>query len=397
MTVDDLRRQLADEYGQERFTMTVGEIERRAGRTGHRVAAWVGATAAALAVAAFLAWPQAPAGQVDPLASPSASGGASGDWFAVQCERNWSGQDRSRLRADERAELPPLRIERSEGEQGIRVYGSDQVTAVCERDGAAVSLRFARTDDPDRRWLPDFGTGVAYVWGASMAGGSAGPLSHIVGRASADAQAVVAVTADGQRIRGQFGGGYFVLWAPRGDLRGAVVETTLGPFEILVAEGSPVFGDLDDRTTDEACRANLASGFASVGPVAMPPRRFAQSDGATTLLVYGSSNTMVACSHDSGTVQLSVARVGRYAKVSAWGETQTFVSASSMAGWLIGVTPEEAIGGTVTLNSGRKIPLQVSQGWYACRWTAETDGERPVEVELDLGMTRISWPMNHVE
>ena len=67
MTVDDLRRQLSDEYDKERFIMTVSEVEQRAGRAGRRrLGGWAVATIAAVVAAGFLVWPNNLAGDAQP-------------------------------------------------------------------------------------------------------------------------------------------------------------------------------------------------------------------------------------------------------------------------------------------------------------------------------------------
>ncbi|WP_155375741.1 hypothetical protein [Catellatospora vulcania] len=409
MTVDDLRRQLTDEYEQERFTMTVGDVEHRAGRSRRRVTAWVIAGTAALLVVGALVRPPTPDGGVDPLATPSATVSGTPAWqagFAAECDRKWLELDRSGLRPEDRDLLPPLRIERFDGELGIRVYGNDWLTAECERTTREVTIGTGRAVGNTRGFLPDVGTGITYIghYRGRTVSSEAGPQpspdelagDYLVGRVPSGATAVTAVASDGQRFRGQFGGGFFLVWAPRGGLDGALVEATVGSAEILVAQGSRLPGGYDAQALDAACGENLASAFAAAGRITMPPRRFALRSGERALHLYGSPNTMVACSRVDGMVSLVVTRLTRYARVSAWPELKYFVSASSAAGWVTGVAPEGATGGTVTLNSGRKIPLQISQGWFACRWTAEYDDERPVRIQVAAGSIVYSPVMNGV-
>ncbi|GAB4060452.1 hypothetical protein [Catellatospora paridis] len=407
MTVDDLRRHLAEEYAEERFTMTVREIEHRA-RRSRRLAAWAVAGATVLLVAGLLAWPPGRVDRADPVATPSASADATA-WqagFAAECDRKWLEFDRGALRAEDRDRLPPLLIERFDGELGIRLYGNDWLTAECERTAHGVTIGTEHAADNTRRLLIDVGTGITYIGryrGRAVSSEAGRQLSpdelagdYLVGRVPAGATAVTAVAPDGQRFRGQFGGGFFLVWAPRGGLLDAVVQADVGNSEILVAPSSRLPGDYDERATDQACRANLATEFTAAGSIAMPPRRFTLRDGERSLHLYGAPDMMVACSRDDGMVRAVVTRLSPYASVSVWRELKYFRNATSVSGWVMGVAPEGATGGTVTLNSGRKIPLQISQGWFACRWTAEYDDERAVGIEVAAGSIKYTPVMNGV-
>ncbi|GAA2400196.1 hypothetical protein Cme02nite_59330 [Catellatospora methionotrophica] len=407
MTIDDLRRQLADAYGQERFTMTVADIERRRARVRRRLTAWAVTGAVVLLAAGLVAWPSGRPGRVEPAATPSASAGGTPAWragFAAACAQKWAALDHSSLRSEDQAGLPPLLVEQFDGELGIRFYGNDWLTVQCQRTVREVTTTTSRSAHNTRNWLSSSGNDVFYIgsFQGRTLGSEAGPQpdatelvgDYLVGGVPGGATAITAVAPDGRRFRAQFGGGYFLVWAPQGGLQDAVVQADVGGVEILAAGGSPLPGGYDERSLDQACRDELATAFAAAGPVTAPPRRFVLRGGGRSLHLYGSANTVVACTHHDDVVRAVVTRLSRYASVSAWPQMKYFVDSTASSGWLFGVAPAGATGGTVTLAGGRKVPLDMSQGWFAGQWTTRSGGERPVRVDVAVDGKVVSAALN---
>ncbi|MEV4416640.1 hypothetical protein [Catellatospora sp. NPDC049609] len=401
MSVDDLRTRLSEEYGEERFTMTVSEIEHRAGRgSRRRRGAWAAVAAATAVVAVgWLVWPQAPAGKPEPPATPSAvptASAASTAWragFAAECDRKWLAHDRTGLRPADQGQLPPLLIEQFHGELGIRVYGNEWLTAECERTARDTTVGFSRSADNTLKWLPDAGTGIPYF--AARRGRATSPDSdpqprpeeiagdYIIGRAPAGAVKIEALTPDGRVFPGGIGGHLFLVWAPEGGLRDAVVRADVNVSQVLVADSAELPGAYDERAMDAACRQDLATGYAAAGRIDMPPRRFVRRDGQRVVFLYGSPDTVVACSRLDDTISLTVVRRVPAAP-QGWQPAKHFHHTSDTQGWLFGVAPDGATGGTLTLRNGRKVPVRISDGWYGTSWTADPHDEddRPRRVEL---------------
>ncbi|MFC7756965.1 hypothetical protein ACFQY4_01825 [Catellatospora bangladeshensis] len=276
MTVDDLRARLTDEYGEERFTMTVSEIEQRAGRDPRRrLGAWAAVGAAAVVAAGFLVWPSPPAGEVAPLATASATPGAtpsatSAPWhagFAEDCRRKWLDSDRSKLAPEDRAELPPLRMEALEPELGIRVYGNDRVIADCERSpgGLGISMTYAQ---PTQRLLPDVGARIPRYGSISHLDGSLSEVAsadYFVGRVPAGATRVDAVSPDGRVIEARLDGGLFLLWAPEGGLNDAIVRAHTATATILDSGVDYLPEEQLTESAEQICRAAADRGRVAGG------------------------------------------------------------------------------------------------------------------------------------
>lgn len=406
MTVDDLRTRLTDEYGEERFTMTVSEIEQRAGRgSRRRLGAWAAVAAtAAVAAVGYLVW-QPPTGRAEPLTTPTAAPGesaapsaspASTAWragFAAECERKWRAQDHSTMRPADRAQLPPLLIEQFHGELGIRVYASEWVVATCERTERETTVGTAHAGDNSLRWLPEEGTGISYFGRPGFTAASPEsdpqpgpgelPGAYLIGRPPAGAVKVEAVLPDGKVLPAKLGGHLFLLWAPEESLNDAVVRADVNVSQVMAAGATQLPGHYDDDAMDAACRENLSTRFAAAGPIAMPPRRFVRRDGENVLFMYGSPDTAVVCARGADTISLTVLREVPTAP-GGWLPAKHFHRTAGTQGWLLGLAPEGTTSGTLILRDGRRLPVNMDDGWYAASWTADPHdpNERPRRIEL---------------
>ncbi|GAA1647934.1 hypothetical protein [Catellatospora bangladeshensis] len=395
MTVDDLRARLTDEYGEERFTMTVSEIEQRAGRDPRRrLGAWAAVGAAAVVAAGFLVWPSPPAGEVAPLATASATPGAtpsatSAPWhagFAEDCRRKWLDSDRSKLAPEDRAELPPLRMEALEPELGIRVYGNDRVIADCERSpgGLGISMTYAQ---PTQRLLPDVGARIPRYGSISHLDGSLSEVAsadYFVGRVPAGATRVDAVSPDGRVIEARLDGGLFLLWAPEGGLNDAIVRAHTATATILDSGVDYLPEEQLTESAEQICRAAADRGRVAGGP-SQPPRRFSFRDATQPLLVHAVDGAVMVCDRSGNHVSLLTVSAADGA--GTWQPMQWVADAGYGDGWIVGRAPAGAESGTVTLANGRKVALRFSGGWFAA-WLAGKDGTAgalPRSVEVRAG------------
>lgn len=379
MTVDDLRRKLSDEYGEERFTMTASEIERRAGRAPRRrLVVWATVTAAVVAVTGFLVWPKGPAHDVEPLATPGATPSALPSWdpvtmarFAENCEQKWREQDHSALQPQDRGQLPPLRLEASEGQLGIRVYANERVIAECERDADSTSVGFTYADGPGEQLMPDGGAAIPRYGAIANLGDTPNDnasADYYIGRVPTGVTRIDAVGRQGQLTDALLDGDLFLLWAPRGGLHHAIVRAYAG--DRVIMEASPLHPDGAERDVpaDQQCAAIAADYTARAGTPALPPRRFrliVENDSA--VLLYATDGAVAACEHRVGSVFMT--SVSRPLGGAPWGPLHHFHRGGEGDGWVLGVAPPGARSGTVTVTGGRKVALQFAGGWFAARWT----------------------------
>ncbi|MEV0458334.1 hypothetical protein [Catellatospora methionotrophica] len=387
MTVDDLRRQLTDEYGQERFTMTVGEIEQRAGRRPRRFAAWVAATAAAAVTVGFLVWPHDRAREAPPLVTPIAS--AAPAWqasFAEDCRRKWQDFDRSRLPEQERAELPPPRIERVEGELGIRVYGNDRVIATCQRShSGSLGIGVTYAGMTGRAVLPDVGAGIQRFGSISHldATPSDTPTADFyVGRVPAGTVRMDAVGVRGEVVDAVLDGDLFLLWTTVAGLDGAVSRAYTR--DTVLMDTGPIYLRDEDKgqSADRLCRWAADAFTTRAGAPPLPPRRFAFGGGDDALMLYAAPGAVVACRPAAGQVQ--VVSISRLPGAEEWQPLRHVYELGLGSGWVLGLAPAGARSGTMTLPGGRKVPLQLAGGWFAARWTGKAGvwEQAPAKVQI---------------
>ncbi|GHJ46393.1 hypothetical protein Cs7R123_37350 [Catellatospora sp. TT07R-123] len=394
MTVDDLRTRLTEEYGEERFTMTVTEIEQRAG-TGarRRMAGWAVAGVAVLVAIAFLVWPTGGAGIVEPLASPSASPTARGSsaWragFAQACDQKWLEEDRSRLDPSLRGALPTLRFDVADGELGLRVYatGDTSLMVECERNSHDTGVSWSTPVAPFRSLLNDVGTQLPRFGTGSPPdeNGVRQGADYYIGRVPVGTREILAYGENGEQFQALIDGSLYLLWAPDGGLRHAAVRAFTADRMITEGEGGHVDGAYREQALTEACRRTAAADFAQVGFGGLPPVRFKWHTGDHAAFLYGDENLMVVCRRlPDGPVTVTAVAALRDPS-SVWQAMQFIDSDHSRHGWLLGLAPEGAVSGRAELRSGKKVTLSLSGGWFGAWWDSAEGvvDERPVRIEI---------------
>lgn len=383
MTVDDLRRQLSDDYGQERLTTTVGEIERRAGRASRRrLGGWALATIAAVVVGGFLIWPKGLAGDVQPLATPTPSASPTEAWqatFAADCERKWQTLDRAKLGSDD--QLPPLRIERARGELGIRVYASERVIADCERTPSGLSVGFVHPADAADDLMPDVGAHIQRMGTIARLDASQDDIQaadYYIGRVPPGATRVDAVGLDGRVFDAVIEGDLFLLWAPEGGLKHSLMRAHRA--DDMLVDSGPRYGAPDGMdATEQACRQLGGSLAELAGTPALPPRRHLTRYDDGQVSMYVADGMVAVCVRSEGS--LSVVSVSRTTG-GAWQPLRYVHQAWETSGWIVGVAPSSATSGTLTLSGGRTVPLVVVDGWFTVAWKGEQAAGRPEKIEV---------------
>lgn len=383
MTVEELRRQLADDYGQERLTMTVGEIEQRAGRASRRrLGGWALATVAAVVVGGFLIWPNGLTGDVQPLATPTPSASPTAAWratFAEDCERKWQTLDRAKLGPDDR--LPPLRMERAQGELGIRVYASERVIADCERTPSGLSVGFTHPADPADELMPDVGAHIQRMGTIAHLDPSQDDIQaadYYVGRVPPGATRVDAVGRDGRVFDAVIEGDLFLVWAPQGGLKHALLRAHRA--DDMLVDSGPVFNTPDGvDATEQACQELGASFAARAGTPVLPPRRhlIVENDGQVSM--YVADGMVAVCVRSEGS--LSMVSVSRTTG-GAWQPLRYVHQAWETSGWIVGVAPRFATSGTLTLSGGRTVPLVVLDGWFTAGWKGKQPAGQPEKIQI---------------
>ncbi|MDI1466256.1 hypothetical protein QEZ54_35290 [Catellatospora sp. KI3] len=392
MTVDDLRTRLTEEYGEERFTMTVTEIEQRAG-TGarRRVTGWAAAGMAALAAVAFLVWPTGGTGIVQPLTSPSVepTGGGEPAWhasFVRDCEQKWLEQDRGSLPPELRDALPPLRFDVSRGESGMRVFAPADTGYVveCERNARQTTVSLATAGPPFARLLGDTGAELPYYGrsGFPDENGVQQDPDFYIGRVPAGVREIEAHVAGGGIVQGLIDDRMFLIWAPEGGLRDATLRA-FGDDRMYIAGGSEqVDGAYQEQTLAAACGRGAAR-FGRLGFPDLPTLRIGLRAGDEAGLLYGDEHLMVACMRtaDGSVTVTEVAALQDPS--STWHPMQFNYADRGERGWLLGLAPEGAVQARAVLDSGKKVELGLSQGWFGGWWSSPaTVADRPALIEV---------------
>ncbi|MBV1855345.1 hypothetical protein [Catellatospora tritici] len=397
MTVDDLRTRLTEEYGEERFTMTVIEIEQRAG-TGarRRMAAWAMAGVAALVAVAFLVWPTGGSGVVEPLTSPSVEPTATGTpaWHAAfpqACAQQWAKQDRGGLAPGLRDNLPPLRFDVAQGRLGMLVYATADTSLIveCIHDDDGTHLGLTTPAPPARRLLTDVGAGMPRYGVSSLADENGGrhAADYYLGLAPAGTREVEAHTARGEVFPGLVDGDLFLVWAPEGGLRDAVMRAFTGDRMIMVGGLGHVDGTYQEQALVEACRRTAAP-FGDLGFPDLPPVRFKLRSGEDAVHLYGDEHLMVACERSGGEsgggAGIAVTEVAALEDPSSiWHPMQFNHADEGDRGWLLGRAPDGAVSGTAVMKSGKTVALTVSGGWFGAWWrSADGTSEHPASIEI---------------
>jgi hypothetical protein len=173
-------------------------------------------------------------------------------------------------------------------------------------------------------------------------------------------------------------GDLFLLWAPEGGLKHALVRAHRA--DDMLVDSGPRFGTPDGMdATEQACR-QLGASFAELaGTPALPPRRHVTVYDDGQVSMYVADGMISVCTRDDGS--LSMVSVSRTTG-GAWQPLRYVHQACETSGWIVGVAPRFATSGTLTLSGGRTVPLVVVDGWFTAAWKGKQAAGQPEKIEI---------------
>jgi hypothetical protein len=374
-----LKEDLEAAFVSERFTLTVPDIETRAGLRRRRTVLRLSGVSLAVVLvvtAGFLLRPKAsPPPVVQPTPSVSASAGVDFEALAVKCTQHWAGSTQGRP-------LPPLLTRRASGGVGVLFY-ADLVSAFfCSTGSMSIS-------NPAGEPNPHGDTGFEYllVSGSGTAVFGWGPLGSV---------GIDAIDDAGRIQYSERFGRIFFFWdytgefGTRSDRQNAISFLLFshqadGDIVQRFNDDEPELPDSFDRNALTQVCQSAFSRLPSRGQIsAAPPNQFAFDQGSgRSMLFFGGEDALIRC----------VVRneVRNHAEIDAWVRRQSVAAKPfeqlSGAGFVFGRAPDGAISGEVKVAGGQTVALSIRDGYYAAQWEGNATAV-PVRVQVNTASER---------
>ncbi len=337
---------LTKAFQEERLTVPMTEIERRAGVRRGR---WVPVAAAVVVLAmltGYTVWQRAHRSHLTTL-----------DNLTSACMAHWA-QLAKTLPANVNPQRPQRAFSFGTGEHTARVYSNGEVLVECVRNGSQTEAG-SIVHDGGRSPLSGGNKGLIFF-------GHYGKPGYLVGELPEGTTSVKARLTNGDEVQAQIAGNLFGLWHPSASLIGAVVsaENAQGT-QHSASEPSMLGGVREETTIDAMCRSKISQASLP-NPTTEMRLIFHQKTPPIQQRVYINEWVVARCEVDeriSSTVMAPVAKpLAEMMPMGYYGGGTVYPAGSSM--FYFGRAPASATQVELHLADGTVVETALVEGFF---------------------------------